>query len=203
MVKPVDTEAAALAEYATLRQEVAQRNSARNAIFTLQFTVSGALFSFAISGADRLGFLLIIPFTSYLLYVRFVGQYYGIMNVQKYITDTLSPRVRGGLGWDYWLQSEGIFAPTVPNRVIALILSASSLVIPFQVVATVALLWSIPFTFFPPMHRPVIQTVGLAGAWLLGVLFTGLGTYVGLRLNKAWRLSKRGAALRAVGNATK
>jgi len=84
----------AFAEYVTLRQEIADRTSAKNTILTLQLTVCGALFSFALSGANRTGFLLIVPIASYMLFIRFAQQYYGIENVVRYITDCLSPRVR-------------------------------------------------------------------------------------------------------------
>lgn len=85
-----------------LRQEIADRKATENAILTLQITVSGALFSFALSAPGRAGSLLIIPVTTYMFFLRFAQQYFGVRNASRYITEQLSPRVDGGFGWDEW-----------------------------------------------------------------------------------------------------
>lgn len=99
-----------------LRQEIADRKATENTVLTLQITVSGALFSFALSAPGRAGFLLIIPVTTYMLFMRFAQQYYGVRNANRYITEQLSPGVKGGFGWDEWRRANGTFASSQTTR---------------------------------------------------------------------------------------
>lgn len=186
MNKTSDTESSAFAEYTSLRQEIATRKGTENTILTLQITIAGALYSFALSGPGRLGFLLIVPFTTYMLFNRFAQQYYGVLNAQRYITDVLSPRVKGGFGWDEWRVAHGIHTRSGTHALVGLAVAASTSVITFPAVSAVALLWTIPFTFFPQEHRPVAESVGLAAAWLAGVLATSLAGQIGLRLRRVY-----------------
>ena len=50
-----------LAEFTALRQEIERRNVVQHGLFALQLTSAGAIFSFALSGSGRSGFLLNCP----------------------------------------------------------------------------------------------------------------------------------------------
>jgi hypothetical protein len=89
-----------LAEFAALRQEIDRRNLVRHALFVLQLTSAGAIFSFALSGQTHSSFLLIVPISTYVLCARYVEQQHGIQRVASYIKNELSNRVAGGLGWE-------------------------------------------------------------------------------------------------------
>jgi hypothetical protein len=54
-----------LAEFAALRQEIERRNIVQHALFALQLTSAGAIFSFALSDESRARFLLIVPISTY------------------------------------------------------------------------------------------------------------------------------------------
>lgn len=175
-------EQSAFAEYTVLRQEVADRSSAKNTILTLQLTVSGALFSFALSGSNRTGFLLIIPIATYMLFIRFAQQYHGVQNATRYITECLSPRVKGGFGWEDWVKEHGEYVSLVDFKPISLVLAGSSAVIPFPGVAVAALAWALPYSFFHDGARPVLESVVIVVAWLGGATATAISVKVGLRL---------------------
>lgn len=183
----LDDRESALAEYTALRQEIADRKATENTVVTLQITVSGALFSFALSTSPgRAGFLLIVPVTTYMLFMRFAQQYYGVRNASKYTTEQLSHRVNGGFGWDEWRRANGAYASSVSTKLIALLLAASTAVITFPAVAGVALVWAIPYSFFPAVPRSPVESVTFAAAWLIGCVATLLSAVVGMRLRRAW-----------------
>lgn len=172
----------AFAEYAALRQEIADRTSAKNTILTLQLTVCGALFSFALSGSNRTGFLLIVLIASYMLFIRFAQQYYGIENVVHYITDYLSPRVHGGFGWEAWKLKHASYVSSVQARPMRVVLAGSTSVITFPGVATAALAWSLPYSFFPHQTRSGLDETAIAVAWICGCAATATSVSIGLRL---------------------
>jgi hypothetical protein len=91
-----------LAEFVALRQEIERRNVVQHALFVLQLTSAGAIFSFTLSGKAHAGFLLIIPVSAYMLCARYVEQQFGIQRAASYIKNELSDRVPGGLGWEAW-----------------------------------------------------------------------------------------------------
>jgi hypothetical protein len=93
----------ALAEFDALRQEILQRQGTQHQVLALQLTIAGAVFSFALTGHARSGFLLIIPLSSYMLCSRFVEDHVGIRHIGRYIRESLSPRVPGGLNWESWV----------------------------------------------------------------------------------------------------
>jgi hypothetical protein len=92
-----------LAEFTVLRQEIERRSNTQQILFTLQITISGAMFSFALTGQGRSYFLLIIPISTYILTGRYVIQHYGIVYAGEYIREVLATTVAGGLGWERWL----------------------------------------------------------------------------------------------------
>jgi hypothetical protein len=125
---------AALAEFNGLRAEVLARLSAMQTVLTLQVTVSGAIFSVVLAQPDtRLAVILIIPFTSCLLALRFVAQHFALVSIGRYIREQLSDRVPGGLGWEQWI------AGTRP--VIRRLGWSGPLLLSFPSVALVATAW--------------------------------------------------------------
>lgn len=61
-----------LTEFSALRSEILQRSSVNYSIFALQLAAGGVVFSFALSGAGRTGFLLILPVVTYALASRYI-----------------------------------------------------------------------------------------------------------------------------------
>jgi hypothetical protein len=161
MNKVLDTEASAFAEYTVLRQEIADRIGRQHTILTLQLTVAGALYSFALAQSGHLKFLLIVPFTTYMLFFRLAEQYYGIRDASLYIREELSPRVPGGFGWEEWRRGKSVRPGSASGRPIRVVLDGSPIIISFPVVSAAALVWAIPFTFIPHIHRPLSESIGL------------------------------------------
>lgn len=95
-----------LAEFSALREEIQARVKAQQQMLSLQLTLSGAVFGFAISQPGKTALLLIVPFSSYLLCGRLVAQHFGTLRVAKYIKEDLSDRVPGGLRWEQWLEQQ-------------------------------------------------------------------------------------------------
>jgi hypothetical protein len=91
-----------LAEFAALREEMLQKISNSWTIFAFQLTTAGVLFSFSLTDASRVGFLLIIPVVSYILASQYTRNLHGMREIATYIRDELSPRAPGGLKWEEW-----------------------------------------------------------------------------------------------------
>lgn len=71
---------------------------------SFQLTTAGATFGFSLSSSDRVPFLLIVPFSSYLLMARWALYRQLVSGVTRYIEEELSPRVPGGLHWERWIR---------------------------------------------------------------------------------------------------
>jgi len=153
MNKTSDAEASAYAEYTSLRQEIADRIRMRHTLLTLQLTIAGALYSFALAQSSHLKFLLTVPFTTYMLFLRLAEEYYGTREAVLYIQKKLSPRVRGGLGWEAWRKEETIRPGGPSGKLTRAVFGGSPLMISFPVVSAVALIWAIPFTFISKRAR--------------------------------------------------
>jgi hypothetical protein len=89
-----------LAEFVALREEMQERFKAQQMLLSLQLTLVATIFGFAISQRGIAALLLIVPFSSYLLCGRQVAQHFAGQRIAQYITDELTPRVHGGLGWE-------------------------------------------------------------------------------------------------------
>jgi hypothetical protein len=182
--KASGTEESAFAEYTALRQEISDRISMRQTILTLQLTIAGGLYSFALAQSSHLKYLLLVPFTTCMLFFRLVEQYYGTREAALYIQNKLSPRVRGGFGWDAW-RLENTIRPGGPGRKLArAALGGSPYIISFPAVSAAALIWAIPFTFISGQHRPPIESVGLAAVWICGALVTLVTVGVGVQVQR-------------------
>ncbi|MER5705250.1 hypothetical protein ABT023_25360 [Micromonospora sp. NPDC002296] len=150
-----------LAEFSALRQEIQERVKAQQQLLSLQLTVSAAIFGFAISRPGMTALLLIMPFTSYLLCGRLVAQNFGTLRIAEYITDELSGRVPGGLGWEVWLRQR---QPRSPH----FLGSALPLLLTFVATSVFALGWTIGYVFLRDGVE-VAPRIGLAVVWALGM----------------------------------
>jgi hypothetical protein len=160
-----------LTEFAALRHEIDSRGKVQSNLLTLQLTISGAVFSFALTDPSRRAFLLLLPFSTYMLCGRFATQHAGIMLLAAYIRDSLSHRVPGGLQWEQWrlhnrqtdLPAIGWIAPLFIN---------------FPAVALMALAWVSPQVFVVDWSFEVVGHLGLIGTWLLGLIATGTSIWL-------------------------
>ncbi|MFK0157170.1 hypothetical protein ACIQVL_09040 [Streptomyces sp. NPDC090499] len=158
-----------LAEFAALRQEIIQRQATQHNVLALQLTISGAVFSFALTGTSRSGFLLIVPVSTYMLCSRFVEDHVGIGQLGRYIREHLSPRIPGGLGWESWvIQNPARFG--IPG-----LLWIYAYLVTYPGVALLALGAAAPATFTTDHGQQALGvTVGLVIVWLLGLIVTAL-----------------------------
>lgn len=154
-----------LAEFAALRQEIERRNNVQHALFVLQLTSAGAVFSFALSGRSRAAFLLIVPISTYMICARYVDQQLGIQRAATYIRTELSPRVSGGLGWEEWQISHREFVRgSILRRV-------NALLIMFPVIGLGALAWTFATAFgLNSVQLNVAERIGIVIIWLLGIV---------------------------------
>src|SRR5262245_5848343 len=95
----------ALAEYSALFQEIMRRHGNQQSLLTLQLTITGAVFSVALSTSSA-DVLLILPLTTYLLSGRYAAHQAAIVNISNYIENELGPRVPGGLPFERWFKDQ-------------------------------------------------------------------------------------------------
>lgn len=163
-----------LAEFAALRDEIQERVKAQQQMLSLQITLSGAVFGFAISRAGLTALLLIVPFSSYLLCGRLVAQHFGTLRVAKYIKEELSGQVPGGLRWEEWLEQQQQRRPHFLGSALPLLLT-------FVGASLLALAWTTGFVFVNG-EIAVIQRLGLVVLWLVGLAAAGLSTMLILQM---------------------
>lgn len=163
-----------LAEFAALRDEIQERVKAQGQMLSLQLTLAGAVFGFAISRPGLTALLLIVPFSSYLLCGRLVAQHFGTLRVAKYIKEELSPKVPGGLRWEEWLEQQQRRRPHFLGSALPLLLT-------FVGASLLALGWTADFVF---AHSGigVVQRLGLVILWFVGLAATGLSTMLVLQM---------------------
>lgn len=164
----------ALAEFAALRAEILARQAHQHTMMALNLTISGALFSFALTQTSRVLALLVVPFTSFMIGGRFIAQDHGIEEIGTYISAHLSPRVSGGLGWEEFVRN---------NRVVnrkRIYFGLDPLFIAFPGIATAALaLCTRPV--FLALRDPSLQGVLEMIAWVIGLLL------IALSFRNVWR----------------
>lgn len=148
-----------LAEYAALRAEILHRNGTQQNLLTLQLTITGAIFSFALS-TSTVYLLLVVPLSTYMLVGRYLGQQAGVMKCSTYIRTELTNRVPGGFGWEAWIRDQH---PQLRN-----LWALNPLFITFPGSALIALV-----IVAPPIFRGLPNfgwsTVGLIVGWLAGL----------------------------------
>ena len=153
MNKTSDAEASAYAEYTSVRQEIADRIRMRHTLLTLQLTIAGALYSFRARSIKS--FEISTHCSIYYLHAL-SPSCGGILCTREgvlYIQNKLSPRVRGGLGWEAWRKEETIRPGGPSGKLTRAVFGGSPLMISFPVVSAVALIWAIPFTFISKRAR--------------------------------------------------
>jgi putative Mn2+ efflux pump MntP len=153
-----------LAEFSALRQEIERRNLVQHGLFVLQLTAAGAIFSFVIAHRGHLGFLLIVPISTYMLCARYVEQQYGIQRAATYIKNELSNRVPGGLGWEAWQTQHLDFVRGSTIR------RVNALLITFPFIAATALIWTIPPAFGAGFRLNLGERLGVYAIWFGGVI---------------------------------
>jgi hypothetical protein len=154
-----------LAEFAALRNEIDALWKSQMQIFALQLTVVGAVFSFVLSHREQTELLLLVPVVSYLLGARYISLERGMLLIGRYIRESLSDRVPGGLGWESWWRTqdrrkEGLQGWALPLWLL------------FPGTAILAIAWSVTTS----LHQ---QSLGVAAAafafaWLIEATLTAL-----------------------------
>lgn len=153
-----------MAEFVALRQEIERRSIAQHALFALQLTSSGAIFSFAFTGAGHIGFLLIIPISTYMLCARYIEQQYGIQRIARYIKDELDGRVPGGLRWEAWQVANARFVRGSTVR------RFNALMMMFPLIGFAALLWTSGTAFGGAARLSAVERTGFDALWVFGLL---------------------------------
>ena len=177
-LEAVPGSAGPVAEFTALRQEIERRASTLNNLLTLQLTISGAIFSFALSDPGRRTFLLIVPMSTYLLCGRCASQHAGIAEIGRYIRESLSDRVPGGLHWERWLAQNQ--RPRLPA--VSLV---EPLFVTFPCVALLALILPVPQLYADDWASDVAEHLTMVGGWLLG----GLASVAATR--RVWHICSR------------
>ena len=138
------------------------------ALLSIQLTAAGGVFSLALSGAGRAAVLLILPLITYMLAGRHVAHSYASASIGTYIRVELSGRVRGGLGWEQWLQTHRS-RPTRRNW------TNNPLLITFPGISILALLGALPYL----ATLGASATAGMLWlSWVLGVALTSASTRI-------------------------
>jgi len=168
-----------LAEFAALREEIQERVRAQQQLLTLQLTLAGTVFGFALSQHGVTALLLIVPFSSYLLCGRLVAQHFGTIRVAQYVREELSARVPGGLRWEEWLERQQKRRPHLLGLELPLLLT-------FVGASLLALAWTAGYVY-AGAGVGMLPRLGLIVVWLAGLSTTGVSTM--LLLQMAGRLS--------------
>ncbi|HEX6686457.1 MAG TPA: hypothetical protein VF062_27040 [Candidatus Limnocylindrales bacterium] len=160
-----------LAEFTALRAEILQNNQNHNHVLTLQLTITGAILGIVVTGPSLRALALVIPVVSELLYLRFVTDVIETFEAARYIRESLSPRVPGGLGWEEWSLHHARRKPG---------LGMTSMLLTFSGASMLGLAWAFDAVF----HSAAIGSgmkAGLIALWVLGVAATVHQTYSILR----------------------
>jgi hypothetical protein len=156
-----------------LREEMQERFKAQQMLLSLQLTLVATIFGFAISQRGATTLPLIVPFSSYLLCGRQVAQHFAGQRIAQYITEELTTRMPGGLGWEQWLRSK--------ERPPHLLGSTLPLLLTYTGASLLALAW----TFSVIVLRGGLSLgsrMGLGTCWLLGLAATVLSTMLVLQM---------------------
>src|ERR1700730_15638126 len=167
-----------LAEFSALRAEILQELSMRWNIFIFQLTTTGVVFSFALTGHSRTGFLLIIPVVAYALGGRLLDSERAVREMGIYIMNELSPRIPGGLKWEEWHRERPLPRPTIAWL--------SPVTVIFPGISLIALAWVVPYILFSP-NTSIVNRWLLGIVWVLSLIITIVSSYAIIKF-KAPRL---------------
>ena len=160
-------QAAALAEFASVRTEIVARQGHRHAFMALNLTVAGTVFGFALAQPSRLLVLLILPYTTFMTCGKYIAHDYAIEQMAAYIRQGLSPRVRGGLGWEEYINRYRV----VPGQ--RLFFGFDPLFVGFPGIAYAALAFCV-LPLVRSLQSQPAQGLLLAVLWILGFLLVGI-----------------------------
>jgi hypothetical protein len=153
----------ALAEFEALRAEILQISNSQWSILALQLTAAGVVFSFALSSAGHIGFLLILPVITYAFTGVYVDHHFEIQQVAAYIREVLEPKLGGHLHWETWLRRN---PPKLQTRV-----WLHPLFLTFPAVAAVAIIWVSAYVWMS-LSIPTGKRVLLIIIWFVGIFAT-------------------------------
>jgi hypothetical protein len=91
-----------LAEYGALRTETDRRATIQWNVLALQIASAGTIGSLALASPSRTALLLVVPLTSYVFGSRYILHDFHIKLIHRYLRDSLSVRLDGGLAWERW-----------------------------------------------------------------------------------------------------
>jgi hypothetical protein len=168
---------AALAEFAALRAEILARNGHQHTMMGLNLTISGAVFSFALTQPSRLLALLVVPFTAFMIGGRYIAQDYGVTTIGGYLREHLSRRVVGGLGWEAFIHQN-----RAANRT-RLYFGLDPLFIAFPGIATAALAFCARPVWLS-LSNASVQGVLTSVVWIAGLLL------VAISFRNVWRIRR-------------
>jgi hypothetical protein len=160
-----DNHVGPLAEFGAMRTEILARQLTQQNLLTLQLTISGAIFGFALTEPSRNLFLLIVPFSSYALSGRYSRQHVFIKAIGIFINEVLSGKIPGGLHWEDWTFTNSR-TPRLPRFIDPLYLT-------FPGAALLALTIVAP-SVFRGYAQDLWGQLGLTALWLVGAVVTVL-----------------------------
>ena len=143
-------------------------------MLSLQLTLAGAVFGFAISQSGMTALLLTVPFSSYLLCGRLVAHHFAMLRAAKYIKEELSGRVPGGLRWEEWLERQQRRRPNLLRSTLPLLFT-------FVGASALALAWTIEYVFVRD-GMDIFPRVGLVTLWIIGLATACLSTMLVLQM---------------------
>lgn len=160
-----------LAEFSCLRTEIIQAKQMQWNSLALQLTATGVVFSYALSGGSRAGFLLILPVVSYVLGSHYTGSYLDMQRIATYIMEELSPKVPGGLKWEEWRRH---YAKTSRYPTGWRVYIPPS--IAFPAISLVALVWTISYILHGSHLSSWTRSV-LVIIWVMDLIITAISLF--------------------------
>lgn len=102
---------------------------------------------------------LVIPVTSYMLYMRYVTESIEIYTAARYIKEELSAQVPGGLDWESWRRGPGGRTALVARTTLLMMFIGPSLL---------GLGWAFVPAFLSP-RLSISEHAALVAVWLVGL----------------------------------
>ncbi|MGC7103155.1 hypothetical protein ACPZ19_51615 [Amycolatopsis lurida] len=160
-----------LAEFVALRAEILLRIELQWKLTLALLTTTGAVFGFGFSSPGRMPFLLIVPFSSYVLCTRWVSSKQLIARAGRYILDELDPKVPGGLGYEKWLQQHFRRDISKTRSVLRQLWTSHSIVL-FPGLSLLALGAVAIWYFQRDIQLSASVVPWLTAAWIIGLILT-------------------------------
>jgi hypothetical protein len=175
--EPDRTAPTKLAEFTALRAEIERRANVQWNVFALQITSAGAIAGLAISSASNSALLLLVPFSSYMFGGRYILHDFHIKLIQRYIDESLSPRLEGELQWPGWKREKTTSAATQrPWFGVVTWRTVHPTRLAFEGVATLSLIGAAIALIYLGISAGIdwYAPAGIAVVWILGLILTWL-----------------------------